>query len=212
MPSEFWTRWMYCLFRNNFKWNDVVLAQNSWENKERKWLYKCFAIRKVITAAKSEVVPGSQYALLLPGAEVKWSDEIGQVSFSWYSSSIINLVWLRPGWFSEIKAVCICQSFQKLSFPLRRNMANLLLWNANIQRLLFHDSRLKQHIGYNSGFCLHVYPCPGAPPWVCRPWTSLHLSRNKDRCLSWGPTCLYSSLRGTQNISSDNYWQLNSLS
>ena len=40
-------------------------------------MYKRFAIRKVITAAKSEVAPVSQYALL-PGAEMERSDEIGQ--------------------------------------------------------------------------------------------------------------------------------------
>ena len=44
-------------------------------------------------------------------------------------------------------------------------------------------------------------PAQGLPHGFQKPRTPSHLSRNKDRCKSWGPTPLCSWLRGTQTPS-----------
>ena len=110
-------------------------------------------------------------------------------------------------------------------------MASVLLWNANIQSLQFHDEGHCEIVRPKAEAAIWLKvrllsPCltlpRGSPRGSPESRASSHLRRNKDRHLSWQVLVIYlysPAKRNTKYIpqeeiimSSDNYWQLNSLS
>ena len=106
-------------------------------------------------------------------------------------------------------------------------MASVLLWNANIQSLQFHDEGHCEIVRPKAEAAIWLKvqllsPCltlpRGSPHGSPESRASSHLRRNKDRRLSWQVLVIYlysPAKRNTKYIpqeeiimSSDNYWQL----